>query len=355
MKIALTYDLRREYMEMGYSEEETAEFDSEETVEHLKAAVRELGHEAVPAGNIYELTRRLAGGETWDLVFNICEGLRGRNRESQAPALLEAYNIPYTFSDPLTLSLCLDKAMAKRVVRDSGVPTPDFFVINSVPEIDKSELPKGMKFPLFVKPVSEGTGKGVTPASIVNDPKELKNQARRLLLKYSQPVLVEGYLPGDEFTVGILGTGPEARVIGALEVKLLKSAEPLVYSYMNKELCEERVEYTLVKSKKLLREASDVALRAYQALQCRDAGRADLKAGPDGRLQFIEMNPLAGLHPTHSDLPVLCSRAGMSYRELVSSIIESASKRKASSNSRTACNTDQSLFRRPPPGRPAGL
>ncbi|KPJ97650.1 MAG: D-alanine--D-alanine ligase, partial [Nitrospira bacterium SG8_35_4] len=129
MKIGLVYDLRRDYLEMGYSEEETAEFDSEDTIEQLTLTLELLGYEVDQIGNILSLVSRLATGQRWDLVFNISEGLKGRSREAQVPALLEAYGIPYTFSDPLTLSLSLDKALAKRVLRDAGIPTPWFFVI----------------------------------------------------------------------------------------------------------------------------------------------------------------------------------------------------------------------------------
>ncbi|MGE5893289.1 MAG: D-alanine--D-alanine ligase family protein [bacterium] len=328
MKIGLTYDLRKEYTDMGFTEEETAEFDSEETINSLEETIRNLGHETIRIGNIYELVRRIASGERWEFVFNVTEGLHGRSREAQVPALLEAFNIPYTFSDPLTLSLCLDKAMTKRIVRDAGIPTPDFAVIQSLHELEGSELPNKGKFPLFVKPVAEGTGKGVTADSIIRDMDALKRQVRKLLIRYNQPVLIETFLPGKEFTVGILGTGSDARAIGALEVKLLKNAEPGVYSFMNKELCEERVKYVLVEKTKILKEAVDVALRAYRALGCRDAGRVDLKTDGDGKICFVEMNPLAGLHPTHSDLPILCTQVGIPYSVLISGIIESALKRK---------------------------
>ncbi len=330
MKTGLVYDLRKEYLEMGFSAEETAEFDSEETIGALSQAIADSGHEVCRIGHIYELTRRLALGERWDLVFNMAEGLYGRSREAQVPALLEAFNIPYTFSDPLTLSLALDKAMAKRIFRESGIPTPDFFVITSMEEaggLQEKTKTLPVPFPIFLKPVSEGTGKGITSSSIVNEPQELGNQARRLIAKYNQPVIAEAYLPGREFTVGILGTGRKARAAGVLEVKLLKGAEPGAYSYANKELCEERVKYTLAKNKKLVEEASGLALKAYRALECRDAGRVDIKAGMEGGLYVLEVNPLAGLHPTHSDLPILCSQSGMKYGELVRSIMDSALER----------------------------
>ena len=161
MKIGITYDLRKDYLVAGFGEEETAEFDSEETIAAIDRALQDLGYRTDRIGNIKSLTRRLAAGDSWDLVFNIAEGLRGFGREAQVPALLEAHEIQYTFSDPLVLSLTLHKGMAKRVVRDLTVPTPDFFLVENESDLAFIDLP----FPLFAKPVAEGTGKGVDSAS----------------------------------------------------------------------------------------------------------------------------------------------------------------------------------------------
>lgn len=342
MRVALAYDLRKDYIAMGLSEEQMAEFDSEETIECIEKAISALGHEVVRAGNIYELARRLLLGERWELVFNIAEGLYGRSREAQVPALLEAFDIPYTFSDPLTLSLCLDKPMAKAIVRQAGVPTTEDFVINFPEELDGIEAKcLSMGFPLFVKPAAEGTGKGITPASVVHDVKALKRRCELLLAAYGQPVLVETYLPGREFTAGVLGTGEEARVAGVLEVELLEGAEPCVYSFMNKELCEERVGYSLVEDGRLKEEVSGMALKAYRALGCRDAGRVDFRADGAGLPYFLEINPLAGLHPTHSDLPMLCQKAGIGYQELISGIIDSALRRRGFSPSKAGARAGQ--------------
>jgi len=324
MRIGFTYDLRREYLERGFTEEETAEFDSDATVETLEETIRSLGHEVVPIGNIFNLTARLVAGERWDLVFNITEGLYGRSREAQVPALLEAYAVPYTFSDPLTLALSLDKALTKGVVRGTGVPTPDFFLLDTPHDLDGEEKDRQIGYPLFIKPLAEGTGKGITADSIARNRQELFHRCTKLLARYGGPALVEAYLPGREFTVGVLGTGKKARVVGVLEVELLEGADPLVYTFLNKELCEQRVRYTLVRDAAIVKEASDIALKAYIALGCRDAGRVDVKADREGRLHFLEANPLAGLHPTHSDLPILCRQAGISYAELLNEIIRSA-------------------------------
>lgn len=332
MKVGITFDLRRHYLDRGFTEEETAEFDSESTINHLDEALASLGHEVDRIGNIYQLAARLCAGHRWDLVFNVAEGLYGRSREAQVPAILEAYNILYTFSDPLTLALSLDKAAAKSVVRDAGIPTPDFFVIKSA--ADFGPVPDSLNYPLFLKPLAEGTGKGITPDSIVNSQRELRARAQALLDSHGQPVIVETYLPGREFTVGILGTDGNARAVGVLEVELLQGAEPLVYSYLNKELCEERVRYKLETDEGLARACTDIALRSYVELGCRDAGRVDLKTGADGRLYFLEVNPLAGLHPTHSDLPILCSKVGIEYPALISNIIESAMERRSAQRGR---------------------
>jgi len=323
--IGLVYDLRKDYLEMGFSEEETAEFDSEHTIESLSAALEALGYQVKKIGSILNLTSCLALGERWDLVFNIAEGLFGRSREAQVPALLEAFGIPYTFSDPLTLAVCLDKAVTKRIVRDSGIPTPWVFEVASPGDLDR--FPSVVEWPLFVKPVSEGTGKGVDAGSVVHNPEDLSRRCAYLLEKFRQPILIETYLPGREFTVGILGTGTEAMAVGAMEVHLRKGAEPRVYSYVNKEKCESLVRYELVSDPAILEDAFDVALKAYTALGCRDAGRVDLRANKQGKLEFIEINPLAGLNPSHSDLPILCEKAGIPYLSLIGAIVESASKR----------------------------
>jgi len=217
MKIGLVFDLRKDYLKLGFTEEETAEFDSEETVSELEGALRGLGHEVVRVGNCLSLMKRISCGERWDLVFNVAEGLDGRSREAQAPAVLEACGIPYVFSDPLTLALSLDKALAKRVVRDAGVPTAKFRLLEDEEQlVSVADVCVDLEFPLFLKPNHEGTGKGISRGSLVWNTEALVETARGLMVRYRQPVLVEQYLPGREFTVGVLGTGGEARVAGVL-------------------------------------------------------------------------------------------------------------------------------------------
>jgi D-alanine-D-alanine ligase len=322
VRIGLTYDLRAEYLAAGYSEEETAEFDRPDTIDAIEAALWELGHQTDRIGRGQNLVNRLAAGDRWDLVFNIAEGLHGRAREAQVPALLDLYQIPYTFSDPLVLALALHKELTKTVVRQAGVPTADSVLVEVAEDVGRVDLP----LPLFAKPVAEGTSKGVSAASRIVERAALRQVCRELLDRFRQPVLVETFLPGREFTVGVLGTGAKAQVLGTLEVVLRPHAEAAAYSYLNKEQCEELVEYRLCLPQRdsQVQAAEKLALQVWRLLGCRDGGRVDFRCDAQGRPNFLEVNPLPGLHPHHSDLPILCTQLGIPYVELIRRILESA-------------------------------
>jgi D-alanine-D-alanine ligase len=325
MKIGLTYDLRSDYLAEGYSELETAEFDREETIESLENSLKTLGHHTDRIGNARRLIERLARNDRWDMVFNIAEGLRGVGREAQVPAILDVYDIPYTFSDPLVMSLTLHKGMTKRVIRDAGIPTSDFFVFDG----DLKEDDITFKPPFFIKPVAEGTGKGITPDSIIREKKDLIPACFKMLAANEQPVLIERYLPGREFTVGITGTGSESAAVGTMEVHLLPGSEEGVYSYANKENCEELVKYIVRDSlvEPVVKICEEVAINAWRALGCRDGGRIDLRCDENEKPYFLEVNPLAGLHPDHSDLPIIAKGVGLGYQALIERILASACKR----------------------------
>lgn len=322
-RVGLTYDLRDTYLEAGYSEIETAEFDRADTIDSIESALRSHGYETDRIGNIKQLTGRLAAGDTWDLVFNICEGMHGIGREAQVPALLDAYQIPYVFSDTLTCALTLHKGMTKDVVRAAKIATPDYDVVHKLTDLKSVDL----EFPLFVKPIAEGTGKGISANSKVNDVAELQTMCRKLLKEYDQPLLIERFLPGREFTVGLVGSGRNAKALATLEIVLLDGADAEVYSYRNKEDCEELVEYRLLTESPLKRRIETLAVRAWRVLGCRDAGRIDLRQDEHGQVHFLEVNPLAGLHPEHSDLPIMAKLVGMDYRSLIARIMESALER----------------------------
>ncbi len=317
MRVALVYDLRDDYRVLGYSEEEVAEFDTVETIDQLAGALKALGCEVTRVGRGQALAARLVEGDRYDLVFSIAEGLKGRSREAQVPALCELFDQPYLFSDPLTMSACLDKAVAKRLMRDAGVPTPSF----AVAECNADEVADWADFPAFVKPLAEGTGKGCEAASLVQTRGELRDAVTRVIARYDQSALVERYLPGREFTVGIVGNGPDLRVLGVCEILLRANAEANVYSLQNKELCEELVTYAPADDAEA-RLAGTRALEAYRALECRDAARIDFRSDANGEPYFLEANPLAGLNPWHSDLPILAAQNGIDFVALIGLIVD---------------------------------
>ncbi|MRR34817.1 D-alanine--D-alanine ligase [bacterium] len=319
MKVGITYDLRDDYLKEGYSREETAEFDRADTIDAIDEALKALGHKTVRIGNAKSLVAKLATGHTWDLVFNIAEGMYGVGREALVPALLDAYRIPYTFSDPLVLTLTLHKGMTKTVIRDAGVLTADYFVVNDIADISRVSLP----YPLFIKPVAEGTGKGISDASRVTTDEGLRAICVQLLHEFRQPVLVETFLPGREFTAGIWGTGEDAQVIGVMEVLFRdKQDGEMIYSYHNKSHYEEMIVYS-IPEKQVVQACSELALSAWKTLGCRDGGRIDIRMDASGRPNFIEVNPLAGLNPVHSDLPILCRLNGVPFQTLIERILVS--------------------------------
>lgn len=322
MKVGITYDLREDYLAQGFDEEETSEFDREDTIDSIDNALTNLGFYTERIGNIRHLTRQLAEGKVWDLVFNICEGMYGFGREAQVPAILDAYLIPYVFSDALVLALTLHKGLTKRVIRDLGIQTPDFAVVER--EEDLSHV--NLNYPLFIKPIAEGTSKGISDLSKIDFKQDLRINCLALMNRFKQPVLIEEYLPGRELTVGIVGTGREARAIGTMEIVQKGLHDNQVYSYYVKENYAELVEYHKVEEALAVR-CEDIALRVWQGLGCRDAGRVDLKMDLNQIVNFIEVNPLAGLHPVRSDLVILAKLNGITYQELIEMIVESALNR----------------------------
>lgn len=319
MNIGITYDLREDYLTEGYSPEETAEFDKIETIDAIENSLKKMGHQTHKIGNIKMLQKALVAGHRWDLVFNIAEGMHGLAREAQIPALLDAYQIPYTFSDPVVLGLTLHKGLTKHVIHDCNIPTAEFLIVNEMHDLEKFKL----DFPVFAKPVGEGTGKGINRNSKIFNQEDLAKVTGTLLETFKQPVLIESFLPGREFTVGITGSGKKAKSVGVMEIILNQKAEQDIYSYNNKQNYLELVEYKIPESE-ITKICEEVALASWIALGCRDGGRIDLRCDANGVPNFIEVNPLAGLNPVDSDLPIICRLKGISYNDLIKQIIDSA-------------------------------
>lgn len=333
MHIGLCYDLAADWAAEGLGAEAAAEFDRVETIAAIEAVLLARGHAVTRIGRAERLVQQLAAGARWDLVFNICEGLHGLGRESLVPALLDAYAVPYVFSDPEVLALSLHKAHCKRMVRDAGVPTADFRVI---------EYPGqncDLAFPLFVKPLAEGTSKGIDDESLCHTPEDLAAAARRIIGRFHQPALAEAWLPGREFTVGIIGTGAATQVLGVMEIcseatygldtkkhfdfvsyRRAPDLEAVVVGGAAKLI------YRLAKDAEAIA-AGEAALATWRVLGARDGGRVDLRSDAAGRPMFLEANPLAGLHPTDSDLTIMACLAGHDHAWLLTRIMDAACNR----------------------------
>lgn len=324
MRIGLTYDLIAEHLAAGLSPEDAAEFDMPETIEAIAQVIAARGYAVDRIGHVKALAARLVAGERWDLVFNICEGLAGTGREAQVPALLDAYGIPYVFSEPLAMALTLDKAMAKRVVRDHGLATADFRLIEGPEDAARCDLP----FPLFAKPNAEGTGKGIDARNLVHDRAGLIAFSGELIARFRQPVLVERFLSGREATVGIVGTGASARAVGLMEQVIHANAPAPWYSHATKtgENWRDYMRFDFPKDD-FAAAAIELALASYRALGCRDGGRVDIRADAAGVPHFIELNALPGLRPGYSDLSFLSEMAGWTHADLIGAILDSALER----------------------------
>jgi D-alanine-D-alanine ligase len=325
VEVAIAYDLVTEVAQRpGSPDELLEEYDPPETIDALEEALRANGVR----------TRRLGGGERLaravlehrpDLVFNVAEGRETRSREAHVPALLELLGIPYTASDPLTMAVTLDKAAAKVLVAAEGVPTPPHQVV------EEAEFELAIELPLVAKPAHEGSSIGIrSGASIARTPDDVRQRVRQLLERYREPVLLEELCPGAELTVGILGTGETAEPIGVMEIvpRHAKLGD-FLYSLDVKRNWEQEVEYRVPPTcpAETTERAQEHALRAYRALGCRDVARIDLRVGRDGEPQFLEANPLPGLHPRNGDIVVLTGLLGIPYEELIGRILDSARKR----------------------------
>lgn len=322
MKVGITYDLKSEYLKDGYSLAQVAELDEIDTINKIENALKQLGYETERVGNSKQLIKAIIDGKHWDIVWNICEGIEGFAREAQAPMILDLYKIPYVFSDPYTLMISLDKSLAKQIIQNHQIPTAEYKLVKDNNDLDDITL----EYPLFVKPVAEGSGKGVKSTSKVNNLKELKEITNELIVEFKQPVLVEKYLPGREFTVGIIGNGEKSRVIGVCELIFKNNFQFYEHSLKsNFSSYQDFIDYS-VPEKELTEKISKIALSSWKALGGRDCGRMDLRLDKDGIPNFLELNPIPGLN-NDSDLPLLCRLFGHSYIDLIGFIIEAALER----------------------------
>lgn len=325
--VGITYNLKKDFPgdrnPGSHPPDLAAECEEESTVERLAMALSRIADQVVLLPHTSDLLQRLEDTRP-DLVFNIAEGWTGRNRESLIPALLELLAIPYTGSDALSLGIALDKAVAKRVVTTSGIPTPLWFKACSRHDIEDL----GMMYPLFVKPVFEGSSKGIRGLSKVSNQAELAERVEWIVAEYAQPALIEDFLPGREFTVGILGNG-QPHVLPIMEVcpGNRESADAdFVYCFETKSGNLERFKIPAPIPESLANELRSIALGVFEALECRDVARVDIRLDAEGKPNFLEVNPLPGLSSV-SLLPLQAQAAGLSFDDLVERIAASAMRR----------------------------
>jgi D-alanine-D-alanine ligase len=313
-----------------------AEWDSPATIAAVERALSGLGDvirlEATP-----DFPQRLRDAQP-DIVFNMAEGLSGQNREAHVPAICEFYGIPYSGSDPLTLSLCLHKGRAKQMLQFHGIPTAPFTLLDTLGDARALKRDGQLRYPLFAKPVQEGSSKGITERNFIRDRGELLACVAELLEVYEQPVIVEEFLPGAEFTCGVIGNGRDARVLPLVGMRfdaLPEGALP-IYGFEAKWIWDTpdqplRIFECPASVHESAREAIErVTLRAYQALGCRDWSRIDVRLDGDGVPNIVEVNPLPGILPNPEDnscLPKAAAAAGMSYDDLIQACVIAAAKR----------------------------
>ncbi len=324
-RVGITFNLKQK--KENELEDEQAEYDSIHTIEAIGNALRNTECEAVFLEAGEDLPQKLKENHL-DIVFNVAEGKGGRGREAQVPAILNLYSIPFTGSDETTLCIALDKGLAKKIVKSCRVKTPVFFVWNET----QTKLPRNLHFPVIVKPNAEGSSKGVLGTMLAHNRKELKMLLKEKWDRYHQPILVEEYINGREFTVGVVGNGTDKHVFRPMEILISNEGNPdrsKIYSFHVKTNYEKYVKYQCPANIEAETEEKmiQIADQIYDLLECRDFARIDFMLSGENQIHFIEINPLPGLAPGYSDYPMLAEYNGLGYDDLIKSVLNSGLKR----------------------------
>ena len=323
-KVGLAYDLKTDYrFKAGDPPDANAEFDNPSTIDVVTAAIESQGFEVKRIGNAEKVLEAIDSLDV-DIVFNISEGLSGRNRESQVPVLLEMRGIPFVGSDALTLGATLDKIMAKKIFIADGIPTPKFFEVRSISDLTNTDH---CRFPMIVKPRFEGSSKGLSERSRVASLEELRRQVELILDTYKQPALVEEFISGMEFTVAVVGNDPpEVLPIVQVQIDGKLKLDDMFYTFAR--IASDKLQYVCPApiTKELAAKISDYALRTYNAVECRDFGRVDFRVDNQGNPYVLEINPLPSLS-TEDVFMLVAKTIGTSYERMIGRIINSALKR----------------------------
>lgn len=319
--VGLTYDLKTDYeFKEGDPLDANAEFDAASTIDVIANAIAANGFTVKKIGNASNLLEKIDNLGV-DIVFNISEGLTGRNRESQVPILLEMAGIPFVGADALTLGLTLDKVMAKKIFISDKIPTPKFFEASSAESLSDYDH---CKFPLIVKPRFEGSSKGLSESSRVANMDELKKQVDFITKTYKQPALVEEFISGSEFTVAIVGNeNPEVFPVVQIKIDGKLQLNDMFYTFAR--IASDRLEYICpaVISSELKKKIDELALKVYRCVECRDFGRVDFRVDKDGNPYVLEINPLPSLS-TEDVFMLIAQHIGITYEQMVGKILNSA-------------------------------
>ena len=321
LKAGITFNLKKNTGADTAAADAEAEFDDEGTIAAIADALTAYGFTTALFDAEEDLPARLLRDRP-DIVFNIAEGRGGRGREAQVPAILNFLRIPFTGSDETTLCIAMDKALTKRLVASYGVNTPKYALVRyGVPSREEAAF----AYPVIIKPNSEGSSKGVSDFSIAEDAAGMKRLLAEKMAAYRQDMLLEEYISGREFTVGVLGNGDDLRVFPPMEI-IFNDKSHSIYSYEVKRNYRQYVRYECPPriGADLRKEIEDAAETVYRVLECRDFARMDFRLSQAGRLYFIEINPLAGLAPGYSDFPMIAEFCGMDYVALIRKIMDSA-------------------------------
>jgi len=323
--IGFTYDLKSDHpAAAGVPSDHLAELDHEATIQEVVDALESGGHKVVRIGNVRNLLSRAGELEGIDIILNICEGLGNRNRESQVPVVLDVLGVPYVGSDGLTMSLTLDKAMAKKVFLSEGVATPKFFLADESYDFNNLD---SMRFPFIVKPNHEGSSKGVSDSSVVSDRAALERQVTEMSRLYRQPALVEEFIRGGEFTVLVIGNR-EPQGLAPVQIQITGHLEAGDLIYTSRRLDGDDIVYVCPPKvdEMLRRKLCETAVRAYKAVGCLDFGRVDFRVDESGNPYVLELNPLPSL--SSADVfPLIAQAEGMTYNGLILKIVDAALER----------------------------
>lgn len=319
--VGLTYDLKTEYeFKEGDPPDANAEFDHPSTIDVIAKAIESQGYKTKKIGNVTSLLGKIDSLHV-DIVFNISEGLTGRNRESQVPILLEMMGIPFVGADALTLGLTLDKVIAKKIFIAEGIPTPKFFEVKNEAELVNADH---CKFPLIVKPRFEGSSKGLSESSRVENMEELQKQVAYIINTYKQPALIEEFISGQEFTVAIVGNDPpEAMPVVQIKIDGKLHLKDKFYTFAR--ITSDRLEYICPAriNHDLKEKLCSLALKTYNAVECRDFGRVDFRVDNEGKPYVLEINPLPSLS-TEDVFKLVAENVGISYEKIIGKILKSA-------------------------------